>query len=161
MRGASGPVRRRSLTLENLNEVEILLVEDNPYDAELTLRALKEKGLANRVITFPDGVEALDFLFGRGTFVGRDLTVPPKVIFLDLKLPRINGLEVLEKIRAEERTKTIPVVILTSSQEETDIVKSYNLGVNSYMVKPVDFDKFVQVVEELGLYWLLLNKVPN
>ena len=147
--------------MENLNEVEILLVEDNPYDAELTLRALKEKGLANKVITFPDGVEALDFLFGRGPFAGRDLAVRPKVIFLDLKLPRINGLEVLEKIRAEERTKTIPVVILTSSQEETDIVKSYNLGVNSYMVKPVDFDNFVRVVEELGLYWLLLNKVPN
>lgn len=147
--------------MENLNEVEILLVEDNPYDAELTLRALKEKGLANKLITFPDGVEALDFLFGHGKFAGRNLALRPKVIFLDLKLPRINGLEVLEKIRADERTKTIPVVILTSSQEESDIVKSYNLGVNSYMVKPVDFDKFIQVVEELGLYWLLLNKVPN
>jgi two-component system, response regulator len=146
--------------LEKLNEVEVLLVEDNPYDAELTLRALKEKGLANKVLTFTDGAEALDFLFGTGDYTGRNLTPAPRVIFLDLKLPKINGLEVLEKVRADARTKKIPVVILTSSQEETDIVKSYNLGVNSYMVKPVDFDKFVQVVEELGLYWLLLNKVP-
>ena len=106
-------------------------------------------------------MEALDFLFGAGVYAGRNLAVRPKVILLDLKLPRISGLEVLEKIRADERTKTIPVVILTSSQEESDIVRGYNLGVNSYMVKPVDFDKFFQTVEELGLYWLLLNKVPN
>ena len=147
--------------MEDLNEVEILLVEDNPYDAELTLRALKNKGLANKVLTFSDGVETLDFLFGTGVYAGRNLALRPKVILLDLKLPRINGLEVLEKIRADERTKTIPVVILTSSQEELDIVRSYDLGVNSYMVKPVDFDKFFQAVEELGLYWLLLNKVPS
>jgi len=147
--------------LEDFNEVEILLVEDNPYDAELTIRALRTKGLANKLLTFADGVEALDFLFGAGVYAGRNLEARPKVIFLDLKLPRINGLEVLEKIRADERTKTIPVVILTSSQEESDIVRGYNLGVNSYMVKPVDFDKFFQTVEELGLYWLLLNKVPN
>ena len=147
--------------MDKLNEVEILLVEDNPYDAELTTRALKNKGLANKLLTFVDGVEALDFLFGTGEYAGRDLAVRPKVILLDLKLPRINGLEVLEKIRADERTKTIPVVILTSSQEESDIFRGYNLGVNSYMVKPVDFDKFFQAVEELGLYWLLLNKVPN
>jgi len=147
--------------LESLNEVEILLVEDNPYDAELTLRALKKKGLANKLLTFPDGVEALDFLFGNGPYAGRNLAMRPKVIFLDLKLPRASGLEVLEKIRADARTQMIPVVILTSSQEESDIVKSYHLGVNSYLVKPVDFDKFFQVVEELGLYWLLMNKVPN
>lgn len=147
--------------MEDFNEVEILLVEDNPYDAELTIRALRTKGLANKLLTFADGVEALDFLFGAGVYAGRNLEARPKVIFLDLKLPRINGLEVLEKIRADERTKTIPVVILTSSQEESDIVRGYNLGVNSYMVKPVDFDKFFQTVEELGLYWLLLNKVPN
>lgn len=147
--------------MEDLNEVEILLVEDNPYDAELTLRALKNKGLANKLLTFSDGVEALDFLFGDGVYSGRNLALRPKVILLDLKLPRINGLEVLEKIRADGRTKTIPVVILTSSQEESDIVKGYNLGVNSYMVKPVDFDKFFQAVEELGLYWLLLNKAPS
>ena len=147
--------------MEDFNEVEILLVEDNPYDAELTIRALRSKGLANKLLTFADGVEALDFLFGAGVYAGRNLEARPKVIFLDLKLPRINGLEVLEKIRADERTKTIPVVILTSSQEESDIVRGYNLGVNSYMVKPVDFDKFFQTVEELGLYWLLLNKVPH
>jgi CheY-like chemotaxis protein len=148
------------IPLENFNEVEILLVEDNPYDAELTLRALKNKGLANKLLTFSDGVEALDFLFGAGVYAGRNLAVRPKVILLDLKLPRINGLEVLERIRADERTKTIPVVILTSSQEESDIVRGYKLGVNSYMVKPVDFDKFFRAVEELSLYWLLLNKAP-
>ena len=147
--------------MKNCNEMEILLVEDNPYDAELTMRALRNRGLANKLLTFADGVEALDFIFGTGEYAGRDVSVRPKVILLDLKLPRINGLEVLEKIRADERTKTIPVVILTSSQEESDIVRGYNLGVNSYMVKPVDFDKFFQAVEELGLYWLLLNKVPS
>jgi two-component system, response regulator len=147
--------------LKDCNEVEILLVEDNPYDAELTIRALKKRGLANKLLIFSDGVEALDFLFGTGEYAGRNLTVRPKVILLDLKLPRINGLEVLERIRGNEQTKTIPVVILTSSQEESDIVRGYNLGVNSYMVKPVDFDKFFLAVEELGLYWLLLNKVPN
>jgi CheY-like chemotaxis protein len=147
--------------LENPDEVEILLVEDNPYDAELTLRALKSEGLANKIITFPDGVEALEFLFGAGDYAGRNLAVRPKVIFLDLKLPRISGLEVLQRIKGDARTRTIPVVMLTSSQEESDIVKSYKLGVNSYMVKPVDFDKFFQMVEDLGLYWLLLNKVPG
>ena len=147
--------------MEDFSEVEILLVEDNPYDAELTLRALKNKGLANKLLTFSDGVEALDFLFGTGVYVGRNLAMRPKVILLDLKLPKINGLEVLERIRADARTKTIPVVIMTSSQEESDIVRGYDLGVNSYMVKPVDFDKFFQAVEKLGLYWLLLNKVPN
>jgi len=147
--------------LDKLNEVEILLVEDNPYDAELTLRALKNKGLANKLLTFTDGVEALDFLFGTGEYAGRNLAVRPKVILLDLKLPRVSGLEVLQRVKGDERTKTIPVVIMTSSQEESDIVRGYDLGVNSYMVKPVDFDKFFQAVEELGLYWLLLNKVPH
>jgi two-component system response regulator len=156
-----GLVRRRREILENLDEAKILLVEDNPYDAELTLRALKKSGLANKLLTFPDGVEALDFLFGQGMYAGRNLAARPKVIFLDLKLPRANGLEVLARIKADERTRMIPVVILTSSQEESDIVRSYDLGVNSYTVKPVDFDKFFQVVEELGLYWLLLNKVPS
>jgi two-component system, response regulator len=165
--GKAGAGERRligaaeGIALEDFNEVEILLVEDNPYDAELTLRALKNKGLANKLLTFADGVEALDFLFGAGVYAGRNLAMRPKVILLDLKLPRINGLEILEKIRTDARTKSIPVVILTSSQEESDIVRGYHLGVNSYMVKPVDFDKFFQVVEGLGLYWLLLNKVPN
>ena len=147
--------------MDKLDEAEILLVEDNPYDAELTLRALKKSGLANKLLTFPDGVEALDFLFGQGMYAGRNLAARPKVIFLDLKLPRASGLEVLARIKADARTRMIPVVILTSSQEESDIVRSYDLGVNSYTVKPVDFDKFFQVVEELGLYWLLLNKVPS
>jgi two-component system response regulator len=144
-----------------INEVDILLVEDNPYDAELTYRALSSKGLPHKLLTCSDGVEALDFLFGNGIYAGRNPAERPKVIFLDLKLPRVNGLEVLQRIKADERTRTIPVVILTSSQEELDITRSYDLGVNSYMVKPVDFDKYFQVVEELGLYWLLLNKVPN
>ena len=147
--------------INEINEVDILLVEDNPYDAELTLRALRNKGLSDKMFTCPDGVEALDFLFGNGIYAGRNLAERPKVIFLDLKLPRVNGLEVLQRIKNDERTRTIPVVILTSSQEEMDIARSYDLGVNSYMVKPVDFDQFFQVVEELGLYWLLLNKVPN
>jgi CheY-like chemotaxis protein len=143
------------------NAVDILLVEDNPYDAELTLRALRSKGLSNKLLTCPDGVEALDFLFGDGIYTGRNLAERPKVIFLDLELPRVNGFEVLQRIKNDARTRTIPVVILTSSQEEMDIARSYDLGVNSYMVKPVDFDQFFQVVEELGLYWLFLNKVPN
>jgi two-component system response regulator len=156
-----GLVRRRRKILENLNEAEILLVEDNPYDAELTFRALDKSGLAHKLLTFPDGVEALDFLFGQGIYAGRNLAARPKVILLDLKLPRANGLEVLARIKADARTRMIPVVIMTSSQEESDIIRSYDLGVNSYMVKPVDFDKFLQVVGELGLYWLLLNKVPS
>jgi two-component system response regulator len=147
--------------LENLDEVEILLVEDNPYDAELTFRALQERGLADKLLTCSNGVEALDFLSGSGRYAGRNLALRPKVIFLDLKLPQADGLEVLAKIRAEAGTRTIPVVILTSSQEETDIVKSYALGVNSYLVKPLEFDKFSQVVGELGSYWLLMNKVPH
>lgn len=147
--------------MPNLNEIEILLVEDNPYDAELTLRALGKKGLAHKLITIPDGAEALDFLFGSGKYAGRNPAVRPRVIFLDLKLPRASGMEVLAKIKADARTRMIPVVILTSSQEESDISKSYDLGVNSYMVKPVDYDKFLQMVGKMGLYWLLLNKVPN
>jgi two-component system response regulator len=147
--------------VNQINEVDILLVEDYPYDAELTLRALRNKGLSDKLVTCSDGVEALDFLFGNGIYAGRNLTERPKVIFLDLKLPRVNGLEVLQRIKNDSRTRTIPVVILTSSQEELDITRSYDLGVNSYMVKPVDFDQFFQVVEELGLYCLSLNKVPN
>jgi two-component system response regulator len=148
--------------VENLKkkEVEIVLVEDNPNDAELTIRALKAKGLANKLIWLKDGVEALDFIFAQGQYAYRQIEDTPKVVLLDLKLPRINGLEVLEKIRSDERTRTIPVVVLTSYSEESDIVKSYNLSVNSYILKPAYFDKFIDAVKEIGLYWLLFNKPP-
>lgn len=142
----------------NPNEVEILLVEDNPNDVELTLRALKKHNLANKVHVVRDGVEALEFIFAEGDYTGRDIDHHPRVILLDLKLPKVDGLEVLRKIKSEERTKVIPVVVLTSSREERDIVESYKLGVNSYIVKPVDFDKFVQAISEVGFYWLLLNQ---
>jgi len=140
--------------------VEILLVEDNPSDVEMTLRALKKHNLANKVHVVKDGAEALDYIFATGIFAERNIDDHPKVILLDLKLPKVDGMEVLRRIRADERTKCIPVVVLTSSQEERDIVESYKLGVNSYIVKPVDFDKFLSTVQELGLYWLLLNKPP-
>ena len=140
------------------NSVDILIVEDNPHDVELTMRALRQKKLANSLTVARDGAEALEFIFGTGKFSGRDLSRQPKVILLDLKLPKVDGLEVLRTVKGDERIKTIPVVILTSSQEERDIVESYRLGVNSYIVKPVDFDKFVTAVAEAGLYWLLLNK---
>ena len=141
-------------------EVEILLVEDNPADAELTLRALKKRNLANRVIRVSDGEEALNFIFARGPFNGRQIEQKPRVILLDLKLPKVDGLEVLQAIKSDPRTQQIPIVVLTSSKEERDIVESYRLGVNSYIVKPVDFDKFSAAVDELGLYWLLLNQPP-
>jgi len=147
--------------VNNHNAVEIILIEDNPHDAELALRALKKHGLANRVQLLQDGAEALDFIFATGAFVGRGINHRPKLILLDLKLPKVDGLEILRRIKEDERTRTIPVVVMTSSQEERDIVESYRLGVNSYIVKPVDFDKFVQSVADLGLYWLLLNKAPG
>jgi len=147
--------------MSNGNVIEILLVEDNPQDVELTLRALKRHNLANKVHVVKDGAEALDFLFATGSYAERDMNHTPKVILLDLKLPKVDGLEVLRRIKSDERTKTIPVVVLTSSREEQDMVDSYKLGVNSYIVKPVDFDKFVDAVGELGLYWLLLNEQPG
>jgi CheY-like chemotaxis protein len=140
------------------NEIEIVLVEDNPNDAELALRALKVHHLANNLIWLQDGVEAIDFIFAQGQYSDRSMENAPKVILLDLKLPKIDGLEVLERVRSDIRTKNIPVVILTSSSEERDIITSYNLGVNSYILKPVDFDKFINAVREIGFYWLLLNK---
>jgi len=146
--------------MRNKNEVEILLVEDNPSDVEMTLRALKKHNLANKVHVVRDGAEALDYIFATGIYAERNIDDHPKVILLDLKLPKVDGMEVLRRIRADERTKCVPVVVLTSSQEERDIVESYKLGVNSYIVKPVDFDKFLSTVQELGLYWLLLNKPP-
>lgn len=142
------------------NAVEILFVEDHPRDVELTLRALKKRNLANKVHVVKDGAEALEFLFATGAYAHRNMDHAPKVILLDLKLPKVDGLEVLRKIKADERTAIIPVVVLTSSQEERDVMESYRLGVNSYIVKPVDFDKFLNSVEELGLYWLLLNEPP-
>lgn len=140
--------------------VEILLVEDNPHDVELTLRALKKNKIINKVLVATDGAQALDFVFCTGDYKDRDMKSPPKVILLDLKLPKVNGIEVLRKIKSDERTKVIPVVVLTSSEQEKDVAESYGLGVNSYIVKPVDFDKFVKTVADLGLYWLLTNKPP-
>jgi two-component system response regulator len=142
----------------SLNEVEVVLVEDNPNDAELAIRALKEYNFANKLMWLKDGVEALDFIFAQGQYTDRSVEEVPKVILLDLKLPRVDGLEVLEKIKSDTRTKSIPVVVLTSSSEERDIIASYNLGVNSYVIKPVDFDKFVDAAKEIGLYWMLLNE---
>src|SRR4030067_1469238 len=139
-------------------QVEIVLIEDNPHDAELALRALKTYNLANELIWLKDGVEALDFIFAQGQYADRSIEDVPKVVLLDLKLPRINGLEVLEKVKSDVRTTGIPIVVLTSSSEERDIVTSYNLGVNSYILKPVDFDKFINAIREIGFYWLLLNK---
>ena len=136
----------------------ILLVEDNPDDVALTLRALNKNNIANEVIVAKDGVEALDYLFGEGAYAGRDATRVPAVILLDLKLPRIDGLEVLERLRKDERTKFAPVVVLTSSKEEQDLVRSYKLGANSYIRKPVDFIQFSEAVRQLGLYWLVLNE---
>ena len=138
----------------------ILLVEDNPDDEALTLRALKKNNILNEVVVARDGVEALDFLFGAGAHAGRDLARMPEVILLDINLPRINGLEVLEKIRANERTRLLPVVILTTSNEEQDKLKSYTLGANSFIRKPVDFQQFSEAIRHLGIYWLLLNQSP-
>jgi CheY-like chemotaxis protein len=141
--------------------VEILLVEDTPADAELTTLALKKHCLINNLLWVKDGPEALDFLFAEGIHAGRDCAAKPKVVLLDLRLPRLSGIEVLRRIKNDERTRSIPVVVLTSSKEDVDIDECYRLGVNSYITKPVSFDEFVKVVGELGLYWLLLNKGPH
>ncbi|HPC77097.1 MAG TPA: response regulator [bacterium] len=143
-----------------MEEKIILLVEDNPDDVELTLRAFKKCNIANEVVVARDGVEALDYLFGTGAYAGRDLSVMPAVVLLDLKLPRIDGLEVLRRLRADERTRCLPVVVLTSSNEDQDVVNSYQLGANSYIRKPVDFVQFIDAARQLGIYWLLLNEAP-
>jgi two-component system response regulator len=138
----------------------ILLIEDNADDEALTLRALKKNNVSNEVVVAHDGVEALDFLFGTGPYKGRDLTLTPEIILLDLKLPKVDGLEVLRRIRADESTRLLPVVILTSSNEEQDRITGYGLGANSYVRKPVDFNQFIEGVRQLGLYWLILNEPP-
>ena len=142
------------------SQVDILLVEDNPNDAELAIRALRKHKLANNLIHVPDGAAALDYLFARGEHAGRSVEDRPKLILLDLKLPKVDGLEVLKAVKSDERTRLTPVVVLTTSKEERDLVESYRLGANSYIVKPVDFDNFVGAVKELGYYWLLLNELP-
>ena len=141
--------------------VEILLVEDSATDLELTLRALKKSNLANRIEVARDGQEALDFLFARNQYASRSIEDKPRLVLLDLKLPKVDGLEVLKALKCDPRTRSIPVVVLTSSNEQRDIAESYNLGVNSYIVKPVDFDGFFAAITELGLYWLILNSPPG
>lgn len=141
--------------------VEILLVEDNPQDLELALRALKKANISNHIHVARDGVEALEFVFGEGAHAGRKLANGPKVILLDLKLPKVDGIEVIRRLKGNARTKVIPIVVLTSSKEQRDVVESYHLGVNSYLVKPVNFEKFAETVRDLGFYWLLLNQSPK
>jgi two-component system, response regulator len=141
-------------------QVEILLVEDNPTDAELTMRALSKNHLANNLVWVKDGAEALEFVYCHGRYKDR-VNGTPKLVLLDLKLPKVDGIEVLRNLKANAQTRMVPVVVLTSSQEERDIVESYQLGVNSYIVKPVDFDKFIEMVSQVGLYWSLVNKVPQ
>jgi len=143
-----------------MNSKIILLVEDNPSDVALTQRALTKSHVANELVVAEDGQEALDYLFGTGVHLGRDVTETPALILLDLKLPRVDGLQVLRQIRADERTRRLPVVILTSSKEEQDVAQSYDLGANSYIRKPVDFTQFVEAIQHMGLYWLVMNEPP-
>lgn len=142
------------------DSVEILLVEDDPNDLDMTLRALRKANMANHIMVARDGVEALDYVFCEGPHAGRRMERTPKVVLLDLKLPRLDGFEVLRRLKADPRTRSIPVVVLTSSREQNDVIATYDLGVNSYIVKPVNFDSFVKAVSELGMYWLLLNQPP-
>ncbi len=143
------------------NQVEILFIEDNHHEAELTIRGLKKHNLANRLKHIDDGAEALDFIFSKGAYASREYSPIPKLIILDLKLPKVDGLEILRRLKSDDRTKKIPIVVLTSSQEEKDVIESYRLGVNSYIVKPVNFESFSKAVADLGLYWMILNHSPN
>jgi two-component system response regulator len=145
--------------MEQFEQVEILLVEDNPLDAELTIRALKKGGLANKLLWLKDGEQALDYLYRRGAYAERD-DILPRLVLLDLKMPRVDGIEVLRAVKADERTRRIPVVVMTSSQEERDVAQSYDLGVNSYVVKPVDFGAFADLARQAGFYWLAINRTP-
>jgi len=138
--------------------MEVLLIEDNPADAELTMHALRKENVANQIVHLADGEQALDFLFCRGAYASRSFADPPRVVLLDLKMPRVDGLDVLRAVKADARTRSIPVVVMTASREEQDLVSSYQLGVNSYIQKPVDFDRFRDVVRQLGLYWLIVNE---
>jgi two-component system response regulator len=144
--------------MKDLNAVEILLVEDDPRDVELTLRALRKNNLANNVLVAEDGEEALDFFFCRGKFENRNIFNPPKVVLLDLNLPKVGGLEVLKVVKADDRTAHIPIVVITSSREGPEIIEAYKMGANSCVVKPVDFDQFINAMSSLGLYWLLVNE---
>jgi len=147
--------------MKDWNGIEILLVEDNPRDAELTIRTLRKRNLANHLYLVEDGAAALDFIFGRGTYAERDISSPPKVILLDLKLPKVDGLEVLRILKSDDRTRTIPVVIITSSSEDPDVKRAYELGGNSYVVKPVNFADFAEAMSSLGFYWMLINRPPG
>jgi two-component system, response regulator len=147
--------------MNNYNEIEILIIEDNPNDAEMALRALKKNNVKNNVLVIDDGEDAMDYIFARGKFLSRNPHLRPKLILLDLKLPKVSGLQILKALKENAETRLTPVVVLTSSKQESDLIESYHLGVNSYIVKPVDFDNFVEAVRELGFYWLLLNKVPD
>jgi len=146
---------------DNLAEVEILLAEDDPGDAEMTLRALRRNNLANKVHWVRDGEQALDFMFRTGAYADREPGTVPKLIMLDIKMPKVDGIEVLRRVKANEETRTVPVVVMTSSNEERDVVESYRLGVNSYIVKPVQFESFLETVAKIGLYWVITNRVPQ
>jgi CheY-like chemotaxis protein len=147
--------------LSEQQQVEILMAEDNPKDAEMTQRALRKYNFGNRLLWVKDGAEALDYLFCRGAYAGRDPLQPPKLVLLDIKMPKVDGIEVLRQVKADAKLRVIPIVVMTSSNEERDVVESYRLGVNSYIVKPVDFSAFLDVVAKIGLYWVLTNRVPE
>jgi len=147
--------------MADFEQVEILLVEDNAADAEMTMRALRRNNLANRLHWVKDGAEALDYMFRAGSYASRDPAAVPKLIMLDIKMPKVDGIEVLRRLKADAATRTVPVVVMTSSNEESDVVETYRLGANSYIVKPVEFQSFIETVAKIGLYWMLTNRTPQ